>query len=86
MKYCICGHKEFDKFVIEDIGFDHSNYPRLTEKIYSVCNSCSTIFRDDNNIRNPFDESYFRYSDTRFCVRRSARINELVSYLDLLYA
>ena len=32
MKYCICGNKDFNKFVIEDIGFDHGNYnQKLTE-------------------------------------------------------
>ena len=87
MDKCICGHNKFEEYNIEDIGFDHNNYQKkISKKKYLVCKVCSTIFRCDNNIRNPFDEKYFRHEENRYCTRKVARNKELIENIDLVYS
>jgi len=78
---CICGNDTlFDYVELDDIGFDHYQYkPLLSSKLYRVCHTCSSIFRLDNKIIQPFNELY-SYSSSS-CTVANNRLHRIAEFI-----
>ena len=86
MKKCICASTSFERIELQDIGFDHFLYEdKLTNKTYFQCNNCGTIFRGDNNLRDPFSEDYFQYDMSRLCTQKMNRNRKLTKLVGDIY-
>ena len=83
---CICGNEIFNEIETSDVGFDHASYEaKITSKRYLICRDCGTIIRNDNNIREPFNENYFSYECTRKCKKIEGRFKDLIRFIRKLY-